>query len=973
LRTGIVTKKRSILPIWIKIANFETLSIIRNAITLILPVVMAGAAAVLLNNLPIPAYQRFMEKIFGPAWRSFGGNIWNGTLAVLSPVTAFGIGYSLAERWNLKNPADTAHPVLPGLLSFCSLLLLTQSAPTDWAIPYSWMGVNGLFLAIFVSLTATELFLLFYRIKPLRIRFVSEDAGTTITHVFAGMVPAILSFCVFSFFKIAAGALGVGNIHALIYDAISAPFKGMGNKLSSALLFNFVRHFLWFFGIHGSNALEPVMNELYVTAAEINSAAVQSGGQAPYIFTKTFFDTYISMGGAGNTLALLVALFTVRKKNSIRRIAQISWLPAIFNINETLLFGIPIVLNPVYLFPFVVSPLVLTVIAWAAAKTGFLPITGAEVAWTTPALLSGYAASGSVAGSIVQFINLVVSFCIYLPFVHISEKVRKYRYEASYGELVSGGEQKSDEAISQVLVNDLAASVKKNEHFLLQNTPCVAFMMDLAMRFVLGSGQTADFLRFDNIRAMTGLSLDDIFSRTMPASWAEDIYRHCEEVIKNESPLNFEGQAVLHDGSEQVFQVRLTPAVDSDGLYRGVVIVMNNVTELYRAREEALGASRAKSAFLANMSHEIRTPMNAIIGMTTIAQKTDILKKKDECLEKIGEASKHLLGIINDILDMSKIEAGKMELSPVDFEFTKMIQKTADVINFKVEEKHQHFKLDIDGRIPPFLYGDDQRLAQIITNLLSNAVKFTPERGSIVLSAAFTGSENGVCTVQVEVTDSGIGITDEQKAKLFTSFEQADGSTSRKFGGTGLGLAISKRLVEMMGGRIWIESEPGKGSVFAFTVALPQGNGEKAATDTDGESLANNFPGRRILLAEDVEINREIVIALLEPTSLAIDCAENGQKALELFKAAPDKYDIIFMDVQMPEMDGFEATRKIRTFEAELMERNPNSHVQVPIIAMTANVFREDIENCLAAGMNAHVGKPLNLGEVLARLRQYLG
>jgi cellobiose-specific phosphotransferase system IIC component len=971
-------KNRGFFPFWIAIAHSEKLSIIRNALTLSLPVVMAGAAAVLINNFPLPAYQRFMLGLFGEGWRSFGGNIWNGTLAILSPVTAFAAGYSIAERWNLKNPVDAVHPVMAGLLAFCSLLLLTRSAPTDWAIPYNWMGVNGLFLAIIVSLLSTELFLRLYRIPQLRIRFVSEDAGTTITHVFAALVPAIGVFCFFSLVKVGMSALGKPDIHALIYNAIASPFKGMGNNLGSALLFNFVRHFLWFFGVHGSNALEPVMNEVYVSAAAANIAAAETGQPLPFIFTKTFFDTYISMGGAGNTLALLFALFTARKKSGVMRIAQISWLPAVFNINETLLFGIPIVLNPVYLFPFVAAPLALTVISWAAARSGLLPVTTAEVAWTTPALLSGYAASGSIAGSLMQFVNLAVSFGIYLPFVRLSEKIRKYRYEVSYGALLRSGnmyetlagEAGETGAISRLLANDLLASIKKNEHFLLKNTPGVTFMLDMEMRFVLGSEKTAAFLGFAGIRNMIGLSLDEIFARVMPASWTGGIYRRCLEAIKTGESLHFEEKAELAGGAEGVFQVTVTPALEESGVCRGAVIVMNDVTELSGAREAALGASRAKGAFLANMSHEIRTPMNAIIGMTTLAKQAEDIARKDYCLTKIGDASAHLLGIINDILDMSKIEAGKLELSLAHFSFEKMIQNTLTVINFRIEEKHQTFNVRIDEKIPPFLYGDDQRLAQIITNFLSNAVKFTPERGTVSLDAVLEKHENGICALRIEVTDTGIGITGEQQAKLFSSFEQADIGTSRKFGGTGLGLAISKRLAEMMGGKVWVNSEPGKGSVFGFTAELEEGREEHAAAP-EAASEVDDFSAWRILLAEDVEINREIVLSLLEPTGLKIDCAENGVRAVEMFKAAPDIYGMIFMDVQMPEMDGYEATGRIRAFEAELAAQQ-GSRRPVPVIAMTANVFREDIEKCLAAGMNGHVGKPLDFNEVLEKLRTYL-
>jgi signal transduction histidine kinase/CheY-like chemotaxis protein len=539
---------------------------------------------------------------------------------------------------------------------------------------------------------------------------------------------------------------------------------------------------------------------------------------------------------------------------------------------------------------------------------------------------------------------------------------------------------------------------------------------------------------------------------------------------------------------------------------------------LENALEQAKSASRAKSEFLANMSHEIRTPMNAIIGMTAIGRASREMERKDYCLTKIEEASNHLLGIINDILDMSKIEANKFELSPVEFSFEKMLKQAVNVINFRVNEKQQRFSVHVDRSIPSVLRGDSQRLAQVITNLLSNAVKFTPEKGTIGLDTRLVKEEDGLCTIQIGVRDTGIGISSEQQEKLFNSFQQAESSTSRQFGGTGLGLAISKRIVEMMGGDIWIESEPGKGSTFAFTIKAARGSGKKsgmpAGTDirsvkilvvdsdpdvrdcfaetarsagigctvwdrpgafgsdekynlyfvdwkTGGRELTgkirernpesfivvmlsvsewtteeeearkaginrfltkplfpssiidivneylgihsfvetqkrpqtDNFKNRRILLAEDVEINQEIVQSLLEPTGITIDCAGNGVEAVRMFCENPKKYDMIFMDVQMPEMDGYEAARRIRAFEAqqskplkevpivqqskllsEIPIVQPSKPLKgVPIVAMTANVFREDIEKCFVAGMNDHIGKPLDLEAVLVKLRRYLG
>jgi CheY-like chemotaxis protein len=498
------------------------------------------------------------------------------------------------------------------------------------------------------------------------------------------------------------------------------------------------------------------------------------------------------------------------------------------------------------------------------------------------------------------------------------------------------------------------------------------------------------------------------------------------------------------------------------------------------------------------MSHEIRTPLNAVVGMTALGKQASDLERKDYCFSKIEDASKHLIGVINDILDMSKIDANKLELSLENFDFEKMIQRMVHVINFRIDEKRQTLLVHLDKAIPGALIGDDQRLAQVIANLLSNAVKFTPESGSVTLDARLLHEEEGILTLQFSVTDTGIGLSPEQQTKLFAAFQQADSSTSRKFGGTGLGLAISKRIVEMMYGRIWVESKPGQGSSFAFTARLRRGtdlpvtplnpdvnwhnvrllvvdddpdvreyftetaarmriscdaaaSGEETlriierdgpydiyfidwkmpgmdGVETSARIKALNahksvvimissadwnqidkearqagvdhflskplfrsdivdclnhclrnqpsredaqeeddgcFTGRRILLVEDVEINREIALAQFEPTGLAVDCAENGVEAVRMFQAAPEQYDAIFMDIQMPEMDGYEATQKIRALD------NPKAR-SVPIVAMTANVFREDVEKCLAAGMNDHIGKPLDFEELKQKLYKHL-
>ncbi|GHV95045.1 hypothetical protein AGMMS50293_13650 [Spirochaetia bacterium] len=438
------------------------------------------------------------------------------------------------------------------------------------------------------------------------------------------------------------------------------------------------------------------------------------------------------------------------------------------------------------------------------------------------------------------------------------------------------------------------------------------------------------------------------------------------------------------DGKDRHYEIHFTPMYNDEGSFQGAFVLFHDMTDILEAKERTEQASRAKSNFLANMSHEIRTPLNAIIGMTTIAKGSAEAEQKDYCLEKIEGASTHLLGIINDILDMSKIEEDKFDLSCTEFEFSDMIQRVASIFEFRLDEKKQKLTVNLDPAIPARIITDEQRLAQVITNLIGNAIKFTPDEGCITLGVSLAGSESGFCTLEISVSDTGIGISKEQQDKLFQSFVQVDSSIARKFGGTGLGLAISKKIVEMMQGNIRIESEVGHGASFIFTIraeipapsAVPSlaeaiavfsenHPAVSAEIEADGEP---DYTGKRILLAEDVEINREIVITVLEPLGLSITEAEDGQRAYDIFTANSGSFDLIFMDIHMPGMDGYETTRKIRDWE-----KPRNLSRQVPIIAMTANVFKEDVDRCLAAGMNGHMGKPLDFDAVMQVLKEYLG
>ena len=400
-------------------------------------------------------------------------------------------------------------------------------------------------------------------------------------------------------------------------------------------------------------------------------------------------------------------------------------------------------------------------------------------------------------------------------------------------------------------------------------------------------------------------------------------------------------------------------------IYRAMISEINNQNEhLLELKELAEQASKSKSLFLANMSHEIRTPINAITGMTTIVRQTDDMEKIRSCMNKVDAASRQLLGIINDILDLSKIEADRMQLAQESFELPTTLLNIKSIIEINAAVKEQSLEFHIADNVPQVVLGDDMRLSQILLNLLSNAVKFTPNNGNISLCANLIETINDAHKIEIKVRDNGIGMTEEQQARLFRSFEQADVRISKQYGGSGLGLVISKNLAELMGGSISLDSEFGVGSCFTVQVCLKAGDGN-LIKQSEAES-DYDFSGRTVLLAEDIEINREIVMELLSGNGINVVCAEDGSKAVELYLENPQGYDIIFMDIHMPVMDGYEATKAIRTSGSVNAD-------DIPIMAMTANAFSEDVASCRAAGMDDHIAKPIDYDLLLKKMAKLLG
>ncbi len=512
---------------------------------------------------------------------------------------------------------------------------------------------------------------------------------------------------------------------------------------------------------------------------------------------------------------------------------------------------------------------------------------------------------------------------------------------------------------TQASINKTIANEKIRQEMyvrlLLESCPDIILVFDENLKLLFGTSSVTSIIDIADTSILQGRELDAIVERYAPSAFTDEVVAAAKTIIRDGAAEKKETKLEVAAASAR-YDVNVLPFYKEDGVFAGVLIIIHDITELDRAREDAEKANRAKSDFLANMSHEIRTPMNAILGLLGSLEQDPLTGKQKNFLYNIKKAGNSLLSIINDILDFSKIEAGKLILTPDNFDLYELLDNIASLISVAAREKDLRFSYTLSDDLPRVIYADENRLRQIINNILVNAVKYTPS-GSVKLDVYVKDS-----MLHFDITDTGIGIKSEDIDKLFSPFEQLDLRKNKKVIGTGLGLAITRHICHAMKGAINIHSVYGKGSTFSLTLPLQLGQLNDEA-EKHSEPFFKAAPDAKILLVDDIDINLIVGEAILNHYEIKPDMVLSGAEALKMI--AQKRYDMIFMDQMMPDMDGVETTEKIREYD--------EYYKNVPIVALTANVLSGVEQTLLAAGFSDYLSKPIDSDLMNRCLAKWLG
>lgn len=936
---------------------------VRKGLIFTTPLAIISSFALVFLNFPIPAYQSWIQGDGAFFIREVLQLIYAGTVNYFSVILSFAVSWCYAEELGIKNGKSFV-----AFGSIAAFFILIDVTGKDFSSAY--YGTAGICSALAASVFTTWMFC---KIKEWKICRRETDTDTILAKMSASILPLSIIFIVLAavtrLLEMATGHCLQGIIN-VIFETIFLWFKN--DRLIMGIVYIFTLHIMWWFGIHGSHVYFEINDVYLVQLVQDNIAMTQLGQEPVEIINKVFLDSIADIGGAGATLALVIAILLVSKNRNTRKVASYGIIPSLFNINEIILFGIPIVFNVMLLIPFLLVPVLNLLIGYAATAAGIMPVVTQQLDWTTPPLFSGYLMTGSINGALMQAFLIVIDVLVYIPFVKKMDRNSKVvvdLYEDDIEKMKTMEEKNQENRRLIKSLTNIFGDVYEAD--VVQKTVHLVHSKFKDSYFEFG-----ELIPFKEFEEYCTEYLTDSKKKEI-GNFLTDEKIHSQLMEKGTVELEIPS---MENGQEHWYRLKMILSEQKNGKPTIITITIVNI-DLYKKRWKenndalqmayynAQQANRAKSDFLANMSHDIRTPMNAIIGMSKIAKDNiDNKEKVLECLNKMDSSSSHLLSLINSVLDMSKIESGKFVLIDESIRIGELIRSVSDIIKPQARKKEIVFEENYPEKADMSVIGDSMRIRQILINILGNAVKFTPEYGKVSFFVKITEDVyQDYITLEFICSDTGIGMSQEDKEKMFEPFERADTSYSGKIEGNGLGMALVKNIIDIMQGEIYVDSAPMQGTTVRTILHLKKSVDADRQEEKTKESVDvfGMLCKKRILLAEDNELNREIAVAFLEILEPEIDEAKDGREAVELFEKSPEGYyTMILMDIRMPVMDGYEATRRIRNTD----RKDSN----LPIIALTANAFSDDANRAQEAGMNAHIAKPINADKMIEVITSFI-